>query len=117
MKKFYLTLLLMVVTVTMMAVPAKKGIWKTLKMQNGTEVRAQLVGDEFGHHWRTQSGQCFISVNGVLEEETATARQNAAQRRAQAPALRAFPCPCTPCTAWSCRRTGPRRSQRRPHPP
>ena len=89
MKKFILTLLLTVVTVTMMAVPAKKGIWKTLKLQDGTEVRAQLVGDEFGHHWRTQNGQCFISVNGVLEEETATARQNAAQRRAQAQQRRA----------------------------
>lgn len=79
----------MVITVTVMAVPAKKGIWKTLKLQDGTEVRAQLVGDEFGHHWRTQSGQRFISVNGVLEEETAAARQNAAQRRAQAQQRRA----------------------------
>ena len=105
MKKFYLTLLLMVVTVTMMAVPAKKGIWKTLKLQDGTEVRAQLVGDEFGHHWRTQSGQCFISVNGVLEEETATARQNAAQRRAQAQQRRASRLPRP--TANGLRRSAP----------
>jgi hypothetical protein len=52
MKKFILTLLLTVVTVTMMAVPAKKGIWKTLKLQDGTEVRATLVGDEHGHFWK-----------------------------------------------------------------
>lgn len=53
MKKVLLMLSLMVVTMTMMAVPAKRGQWKTLKLQDGTEVRATLVGDEHGHFWKS----------------------------------------------------------------
>ena len=29
------------------AVPAKKGIWKQLKLQNGTTLMVELKGDEF----------------------------------------------------------------------
>ena len=49
----------MVITMTMMAVPAKRGVWKTLKLQNGTEVRATLVGDEHGHFWKAENGQAY----------------------------------------------------------
>lgn len=43
----------------MTAVPAKRGQWKTIRTADGTEVRAELVGDEFGHCWRTADGRCF----------------------------------------------------------
>ena len=59
MKKFLFTLSLLVVTTAMMAVPAKRGQWKTLKLQDGTEVRAMLVGDEYGHFWRAADGQTY----------------------------------------------------------
>ena len=45
-KRLLLSLALTMTTVTMMAVPAKRGVWQTLKLENGTEVRAQLIGDE-----------------------------------------------------------------------
>lgn len=32
----------------MMAAPAKRGVYKTLKLAGGQEVRAMLVGDEYG---------------------------------------------------------------------
>ncbi len=65
MKKILLLLSLMVVTMTMMAVPAKRGVWKTLKLQDGTEVRATLVGDEHGHFWKAENGQAYTLQGDV----------------------------------------------------
>jgi M6 family metalloprotease-like protein len=65
MKKFILTILLTVTAMTMMAVPAKRGQWKTLTLQDGTEVRATLVGDEHGHFWKAENGQAYAERGGV----------------------------------------------------
>ena len=59
MKKILLTLSLMLVTAAVMAVPAKRGQWKMLKLQDGKEVRAMLVGDEHGHFWRSVDGTAY----------------------------------------------------------
>ncbi len=67
-----------------MAVPAKKGLWKTIVLEDGTEVRAQLKGDEFGHFWRTADGKQYVAVDGQYREETPEMRQMAASRRIQA---------------------------------
>ena len=42
MRKVLLTLSLMLVTIAVMAVPAKKGIWKTITIENGQVVKAQV---------------------------------------------------------------------------
>lgn len=65
MKKFILTILLTVTAMTMMAVPAKREQWKTLTLQDGTEVRATLVGDEHGHFWKAENGQAYAERGGV----------------------------------------------------
>ena len=59
-KKFLFTLFLSLVTIAMMAVPARRGQWKMLKLQDGTEVRATLVGDEHGHFWKAENGQAYM---------------------------------------------------------
>ena len=59
MKKVLLTLSLMIVSAAVMAVPAKRGQWKMLKLQDGQEVRAMLVGDEHGHYWRGADGMAY----------------------------------------------------------
>ena len=84
MKKVLLTLSLMLVTAAVMAVPAKKGLWKTIVLEDGTEVRAQLKGDEFGHYWQTADGMRYMAANGQFVEQTPDARQKAVQRRVQA---------------------------------
>ena len=38
------------------AIPAKRGIWRTLRLADGTEVKAQLVGDEHAHFWLADDG-------------------------------------------------------------
>lgn len=50
---------------TAMAVPAKRGVWRTLTLNNGTEVRAQLVGDEYGHYWKAEDGKAYNKVAGA----------------------------------------------------
>ena len=92
MKKILFTLSLLVVTTAMMAVPAKRGQWKTLKLQDGTEVRAQLVGDEYGHFWRAADGQAYAKQTGTSYYKAVDAKQIAAKgkmRRQQINAQRA----------------------------
>ena len=84
MKKVLSTLLLVFITVAAMAVPAKKGLWKTITLENGQEVKALLKGDEFGHYWRTADGKRYVAVEGQYREETPEMRQMAASRRVQA---------------------------------
>ena len=66
MKKLLMTLALVAATTAMMAVPAKKGQWKTLKLVDGTEVRATLVGDEHGHFWKAENGQAYTQQGEVF---------------------------------------------------
>ena len=80
----------MVITMTMMAVPAKRGVWKTLKLQNGTEVRAQLVGDEFGACWRgvdgknyVKSGDSFVFLNSEIAKRSNARKEMALKSRAK----------------------------------
>ena len=68
MKRFFTLMTLLVCCVAVMAIPAKKGISKTLVLGDGTEVKATLVGDEFGHFWRGADGKAY-TVNGDLVEE------------------------------------------------
>ena len=89
MKRLLSILLLMLVAMAMMAVPAKKGVWRTITLENGKEVKALLQGDEFGHYWRTADGKHYVAVDGLYKEETPAIRQKAALRRAQAQKRRA----------------------------
>ena len=84
MKKLVCISLLMLVTTAAMAIPAKKGIWRTLTLENGTEVRAMLCGDEHVHFWMTEDGQRFSeSTNGRFVPITAAEiNSRAAVRRA-----------------------------------
>ena len=84
MRRILLLLSLVVVTSAAMAVPAKKGLWKTIVLDDGTAVRAQLKGDEFGHYWRTADGQRYVAKDGQYQKMTAAADQKAQQRRAKA---------------------------------
>ena len=89
MKKYIITLLLTVATVTMMAVPAKRGQWKTLTLQDGTEVRATLVGDEHGHFWKAENGQTYMEQgDAYVAVDAQHIIQKAKARRAKVNAKR-----------------------------
>ena len=46
-----------------LAVPAKRGMWKTVKMADGTEVRVELRGDEFCSYWQAADGRKLVQNN------------------------------------------------------
>ena len=82
MKKFLMAISFMVFTITVMAVPAKRGVWKTLKLADGTELRAQLVGDEHGNYWKGDDGKGYRQAADadyfvVIDKNVITAKANA----------------------------------------
>ena len=90
-KKLLMTIALGIITSSAIAVPAKRGQWKTLKLVDGTEVKAMLVGDEFGHIWKGEDGKAYTlkgdsyqSVDGKASLKRARSlRQQENARRAR----------------------------------
>lgn len=98
MKRLMITLVLVLTTIGMMAVPAKKGIKKMMTLPDGTMVEAQLMGDEHLHFWQTDDGMRLVEVdsNGHCEPadmekmiQKAQNRQAKASMRRQQRARRA----------------------------
>ena len=56
MKKSLSIVLMAAMTAVVMAVPARRGVTKTLRLADGTTVSAQLCGDEFCHYWQGSDG-------------------------------------------------------------
>lgn len=86
MKKLLLSLLLATTTIGMMAVPAKRGMEKTIKTLNGTEITVTLVGDEYGHYWKALDGTAYQKVTGTdyyQTIDTETVVEKAKARRAK----------------------------------
>ncbi len=81
MKKTLFTALLFLATTAAMAVPAKRGLWRTITLSDGTEVRAELRGDEHFHYLQAPDGTCFIQNNGnYVRTDAETLRTRRAQR-------------------------------------
>ena len=85
MRKIVLTLSFIVMAIAAMAIPAKPGLWKTIKLANGTEVRVQLRGDEHCHFWQADNGTCYLERNGAyVVADKAKLVKHGQQRRAEA---------------------------------
>ena len=88
MRKFFTALSLFLITMGASAVPAKKGLWKTLPF-DGTEVKAQLMGDEHMHFWQTEDGTALSEQDGTFVlADMPKLQANALSRRAKATNLR-----------------------------
>lgn len=79
---------LLCLVLSVWAVPAKRGVWCFLSLVDGTEVKAQLVGDEFLHYYVSEDGTKYVQdeATGLYRKMTdeVTAQRRAAVRRAQA---------------------------------
>lgn len=79
---------LLCLVLSVWAVPAKRGVWCSLSLVDGTEVKAQLVGDEFLHYYVSEDGTKYVQdeSTGLYHKMTdeVTAQRRAAVRRAQA---------------------------------
>ena len=85
MKRIVLTLSFIVMAIAAMAIPAKPGLWKTIKLANGTEVRVQLRGDEHCHFWQAENGTCYLERNGAyVVADKAKLTKHGQLRRAKA---------------------------------
>ena len=62
-KSVCMTLLLFVATAAM-AIPAKRGLWSTITLSDGTKVRVELRGDEHLHYLQAEDGTCYTRKNG-----------------------------------------------------
>ena len=75
------------------AVPAKRGIWKTIRLADGTEIRAELRGDEHSHWMQDENGKAYVSIKGSdsymgitekqLRQRNNAKRANVNNRRSQ----------------------------------
>ena len=64
-----------------MAVPAKRGLWTTITLSDGTQVRVELRGDEHLHYLQATDGTCYVKSNGVYERvDAATLQARRVQR-------------------------------------
>lgn len=84
MKKGLLLFSLMAVSLVMNAIPAKRGMWKTIKLIDGTEVKVELVGDEHGHWYQAADGKCYTQIavdKDVFQRVDASELMNAASAR------------------------------------
>lgn len=82
-KRMLMTIAVVVITLSAMAVPAKRGQWKTLKLVDGTEINATLVGDEFGHFWKGEDGNAYKLNGDFYQQIDAKATMNKAKARKQ----------------------------------
>lgn len=81
MKKTLLSFCMLVFALCSYADRAPKGIWQTITLHDGTQVRAELQGDEFAHFWQTSDGECFREIPGGFVKTSAEEILNTASER------------------------------------
>lgn len=91
MKRQLTTILLTIIAVTAMAIPAKRGQWKTITLADGTQVRAELRGDEHMHFLQDAEGNKYVRSNSgtYVTADIEAMQAKADKRRAMASAQRA----------------------------
>lgn len=73
-----------------MAVPAKPGVWRTISLTDGTQVKVQLVGDEFMHYYQSEDGTRYLydaasaTYQVYSDSQFSNSRRKAVARRAKA---------------------------------
>ncbi len=88
MKKILSFVCFLLISIGALAVPAKRGIWKTQPL-NGMPTAAQLMGDEHMHYWVTADGQSLIEqADGTFAPVNMTQLRLSAMRRHQQAAIR-----------------------------
>ena len=78
--------MMLLVAISTIAIPAKPGVWRTISLTDGTQVKVQLVGDEFMHYYQSADGTRYqydeSTGNYYLQSETSYAD---ARHRASCP--------------------------------
>lgn len=108
MKRYTFILVMLMISMMMMAVPAKRGLTRMITLSDGSTVEARLVGDEFGHFWLTDNGRAYVKTTDAdyfTEVNAVSIKEQAMARRSQVNAQRIQRLPGTKMQAAS-RRVG-----------
>ncbi|NPD91130.1 M6 family metalloprotease domain-containing protein [Xylanibacter muris] len=70
MKRILSVFILFALAAGTFAVPAKRGIWKNLKLADGSQVRACLQGDDMVHFYQTEQGDCYVADTDGIYRKT-----------------------------------------------
>lgn len=83
MRKTVISLCMLFVAMAVSAIPAKRGLFKNITLADGTELRAELRGDEYMHYYQAEDGRCFVEgADGVfVPMNMEEARKNASKLR------------------------------------
>lgn len=90
MKRLFTLWVVLFVVLSAMAVPAKPGAWRTISLTDGTQVKVQLVGDEFMHYYQSADGTRYLydaaSATYLVysDSQFSNSRRKAVARRAKA---------------------------------
>lgn len=60
MRKILISSVLVLCSLSVTAIPVKRGTWKTIALADGTAVRAEQCGDEYADFWRTAGGDVYV---------------------------------------------------------
>lgn len=85
-----ISMLLSIITISIMAIPAKRGQWHNITLADGCTVRVEAVGDEHGHYFIAEDGSTYQLQEGDLVRSDITQlKANALKRSMQANTRRA----------------------------
>lgn len=90
MKRWFTLWVVLFVVLSAMAVPAKPGVWRTISLTDGTQVKVQLVGDEFMHYYQSADGTRYLydaasaTYQVYSDSQFSNSRRKAVARRAKA---------------------------------
>lgn len=90
MKRWFTLWVVLFVALSAIAVPAKPGVWRTISLTDGTQVKVQLVGDEFMHYYQSADGTRYLydaasaTYQVYSDSQFSNSRRKAVARRAKA---------------------------------
>ena len=90
MKRWFTLWVVLFVVLSAIAVPAKPGVWRTISLTDGTQVKVQLVGDEFMHYYQSADGTRYLydaasaTYQVYSDSQFSNSRCKAVARRAKA---------------------------------
>ena len=90
MKRLFTLWVVLFVVLSATAVPAKPGVWRTISLTDGTQVKVQLVGDEFMHYYQSEDGTRYLydaasaTYQVYSDSQFSNSRRKAVARRAKA---------------------------------
>lgn len=90
MKRWFTLWVVLFVVLSAIAVPAKPGVWRTISLTDGTQVKVQLVGDEFMHYYQSADGTRYLydaasaTYQVYSDSQFSNSRHKAVARRAKA---------------------------------